>query len=41
MFGDMSPQAWKTKTNTNKWEYGGEKKKKTFCTAKETINKTK
>ena len=37
-FLDMSPQAGVRKTKINKWDYI---KQKSFCTAKETINKTK
>ena len=38
IFGDMSPKAKEIKTKINKWDLI---KYKIFCTAKETIDKTK
>ena len=38
IFFDPSPRVMKIKTKTNKWDL---MKLKSFCTAKETVNKTK
>ena len=38
IFSDISSRTWKTKEKINKWDYI---KLKRFCTAKESINKTK
>ena len=38
IFLDMSPEAWETKAKINYWDY---LKIKSFCSAKETTNKTK
>ena len=37
-FLDMTPKTQMTKSKTNKWDHI---KLKSFCTAKDTINKTK